>query len=210
MADNKYCSTCFKTGEELDAALQKAIVCDDNAVRAEAARTVAEECATRAEEAAERAEQSGGVDPELENRVGELEQQVSDLVDTANGAISSMTERVEALEQQDQTFIQQATELVSQVETIGSKVTTLEETAESAMGSMLAMGLRLNALETPATLVDMSAFESEGKIVETHADGSIVTYTMTFDENGNPVKITAVTKNGEGEVLKEAETTLTW
>ena len=126
------------------------------------------------------------------------------------GVDEETAERLDALEAQDQAFVQHATQLGGQLQTISGKVETLEETAETAMGSMLAMGLRLTALETPATAVDLTNFESSGVIVETHADGSIVTYTMTFDENGNPVKITAVTKNAEGEVLKEAETTLTW
>lgn len=42
---NKYCSTCFRTGEELDEALQKALKCDNNAARAEAAANRAEEAA---------------------------------------------------------------------------------------------------------------------------------------------------------------------
>lgn len=37
MSDNQYCSTCFKTGAELDVALQKALKCDENAKRAEEA-----------------------------------------------------------------------------------------------------------------------------------------------------------------------------
>ena len=49
--------------------------------------------------------------------------------------------------------------------------------------------------------VDMSQFESEGKIVETYADGTTKTTTMEFDEDGNPIKIT----DGDGN-----ETVLTW
>ena len=41
MAD-KYCSTRFQTGAELDLALQKAMECDENALRAEAAAERAE------------------------------------------------------------------------------------------------------------------------------------------------------------------------
>lgn len=52
MAD-KYCSVRFKTGEELDEALNAAMCACDDAARAEAA-------ALRAEEAAERAENGGG------------------------------------------------------------------------------------------------------------------------------------------------------
>ena len=40
--EKTYCSTCFRTGEELDAALTKALECDSNAVRAEQAAAAAE------------------------------------------------------------------------------------------------------------------------------------------------------------------------
>lgn len=49
--------------------------------------------------------------------------------------------------------------------------------------------------------INMTAFETEGRIVETYADGTTATTTMEFDGNGNPVKIT----DGDGNV-----TTLTW
>ena len=38
--------------------------------------------------------------------------------------------------------------------------------------------------------IDLSAYESEGRIEETFADGSSVTTVMEFDENGKPAKIT--------------------
>lgn len=57
------------------------------------------------------------------------------------------------------------------------------------------------AWESPATAVDLSAYESSGKIVETFADGTTKTTTVEFDSDGNPVKIT----DGYGNV-----TTLTW
>lgn len=52
-----------------------------------------------------------------------------------------------------------------------------------------------------ATSVNMSSFESEGRIVETFADGSTATTIMEFDSNGKPTKIT----DGNGNV-----TVLTW
>ena len=52
-----------------------------------------------------------------------------------------------------------------------------------------------------ATVVDLSAYESDGKIVETYADGSVVTTVMEFDSNGKPTKIT----DSNGNV-----TMLTW
>lgn len=52
-----------------------------------------------------------------------------------------------------------------------------------------------------ATVVDLSAYESDGKIVETFADGTSKITTVEFDADGNPVKIT----DGDGNI-----TTLTW
>lgn len=108
-------------------------------------------------------------------------------------------ERIAALEQQDQAFTQAANQLGGQLQTLNGKVSTLEETAETAMGSMLAMGLRLTALETPATSVDMTEFGT-GKIKETKADGSVVTYTFVFDDDGNPIRINDSNGNSTGLV----------
>lgn len=47
--------------------------------------------------------------------------------------------------------------------------------------------------------IDLSAYESDGRIVETYADGSVVTTVMEFDENGKPTKITD--SNGNVTVL---------
>lgn len=55
--------------------------------------------------------------------------------------------------------------------------------------------------DVPAATIDMSGFESEGKIVETFADGSTETTVMEFDAEGKPTKIT----DGNGNV-----TVLTW
>lgn len=51
------------------------------------------------------------------------------------------------------------------------------------------------------TGIDLSALDTEGKIVENYADGSTKTTTFEFDANGNPVKIT----DSDGN-----ETVLTW
>lgn len=69
-------------------------------------------------------------------------------------------EEIEALKEQDQAFI---------------------EVAGGVIG-------RVTALETPALSVDMTEFGT-GKIKETKADGSEVTYMFFFDENGNPIRI---------------------
>ncbi len=59
----------------------------------------------------------------------------------------------------------------------------------------------LSSEEAAASSVDFSGFESDGIIVERYPDGSAITYSFEFDENGNPVKITD--SNGR-------ETVLTW
>ena len=73
-------------------------------------------------------------------------------------------------------------------------------TAEVSLAERVeALNERFGALETPAVSVDLTAFESSGTIVETHADGSVKTYTMEFDGNGNPTKVTD--SNGNVTVL---------
>lgn len=52
-----------------------------------------------------------------------------------------------------------------------------------------------------ATSINMSAFDSEGKITQTYSDGSSDITTVEFDGDGNPTKIT----DGNGNV-----TQLTW
>ena len=98
-----------------------------------------------------------------------------------NQGIGEETERrIAALEEQDEAF---------------------KEAAEMAIGGLTAIGIRLNKLEKPATSVDLTNFEASGVIVETYADGTQKTYTMEFDGDGNPTKVT----DSDGNV-----TVLTW
>ena len=55
--------------------------------------------------------------------------------------------------------------------------------------------------EKRTVAVDLSGFETEGKIVETYSDGISLTYNFEFDSEGNPTKIT----DSDGN-----ETVLTW
>ena len=71
----------------------------------------------------------------------------------------------------------------------------------SATALVLAKDDGEETAEPPATSIDMTAFDSEGKIVETYADGTSKTTTLEYDDSGNPVKIT----DSDGNV-----TTLTW
>lgn len=68
-------------------------------------------------------------------------------------------------------------------------------------GAVTIKTLDAKFLPKPATSIDLSGFESDGKIVETFADGSKSTTVMEFDANGKPTKIT----DGNGNV-----TVLTW
>ena len=58
-----------------------------------------------------------------------------------------------------------------------------------------------NGKEKRTVAVDLSGFETEGKIVETYSDGTSVEYSFEFDSEGNPTKIT----DSDGN-----ETVLTW
>lgn len=68
-------------------------------------------------------------------------------------------------------------------------------------GAVVVWFSSLNEGEAVATSIDLSAFESNGQIAETYADGTTKTTTVEFDASGNPTKIT----DGDGNV-----TTLTW
>ena len=74
----------------------------------------------------------------------------------------------------------------------------VETTANEAKASVTELE---NYVKTKASSIDLSAFDSDGTIVETFADGSTKTTTMEFDANGNPIKIT----DADGNV-----TVLTW
>lgn len=95
-------------------------------------------------------------------------------------------------------------------ENTAERISNLEAQAESAAENLLNNSLRLNALETPAASVDMSAFDATGVITETHKNGYTSTYTLTFDGNGNPTQIVEVRKNADGQSAGEFTTVLTW
>lgn len=75
-------------------------------------------------------------------------------------------------------------------------------TVTVAEGTVQAALMPLSELlpeKTPPATIDMSAFESEGKIVEHYADGTSGTTLFEFDTDGNPTKITD--SNGNVTVL---------
>lgn len=95
-----------------------------------------------------------------------------------------------------------AVELIDKIKPKNSGKFALVDAADVEMPN----GKRLSeSLKGDATGIDLSKFESEGKITETLADGSKVTTSLEFDGNGNPVKITVKDANG-----KETVTELTW
>lgn len=55
-----------------------------------------------------------------------------------------------------------------------------------------------NLFSSNVTSIDMSAFNTQGKITQTYADGSTDTTTVEFDNYGTPVKIT----DGNGNVTQ--------
>lgn len=71
--------------------------------------------------------------------------------------------------------------------------TRLDVTVQQAMAVVGAIGdavADLQVATTPAKSVDLSEFESAGKIVQTNKDKSTVTYSFGFDENGNLTQVT--------------------
>lgn len=80
-------------------------------------------------------------------------------------------------------------------------ITQVVQEAGTAMEQLGAAIQTMAQKLEPAVSIDMSAFDSEGKIVETFADGTSKATVIEFDEGGNPVKIT----DGDGNV-----TVLTW
>ena len=81
------------------------------------------------------------------------------------------------------------------------RIAAVEESTETALGGMLAVSMRVTELERVATSVDLTNYESNGVIVETYSDGSTKTYTMEFNSDGKPTKVT----DSDGNV-----TVLTW
>ena len=79
--------------------------------------------------------------------------------------------------------------------------TGLQQLGEQATAVLTQFNGRIAAIEAKPTAIDLTALETEGKIVETYANGSTKTSVMEFDADGNPTKIT----DGDGNV-----TTLTW
>lgn len=108
MTNNKYCSAKFKSGEDLDAALEAALSAVDCATRAEAAQKAAEEAAERAEGAGG----GSGADPELEGRVEVLESK-------AAGLESYLEERDATLQEKEVLLTQQLSDLNNRVDALG-------------------------------------------------------------------------------------------
>ena len=77
----------------------------------------------------------------------------------------------------------------------------LDATMQQAMvlvGTIEEATAALRQATSPAKSVDLSEFESAGKIVQTNKDNSTVTYLFGFDENGNLTQIT----DSEGNVME--------
>lgn len=184
MAD-KYCSTCFKTGEELDEALQAALGCGGNAERAEKAARDAEEAVRQGQEIAANAvlftpqtltdEQKAQA---RENVGAASAEEVSQALQEANTAFESMGTAIMGLGSQMEQLTRDTAEHDRMIDNLDREVADLAKATVS---------------------VDLSQFESDGIITETYADGSTLTYTMEFDANGNPIKITD--SNGNITVL---------
>ena len=90
------------------------------------------------------------------------------------------------------------TEELKKLETQGAEIVKENGRLSTNQAQMI---MAIAKLYEVATSIDLSAYESNGRIVETYEDGSTKTTRVEFDENGNPIKIT----DGNGNV-----TVLTW
>lgn len=90
-------------------------------------------------------------------------------------------------------------ELSNLYDSIGYTATNPEKTLVEVIDETFATKKDVAAIERAlnniSTSVDLSAFDSDGIIVETFADGSTTTTTMEFDADGNPIKITDTNGN---------------
>jgi hypothetical protein len=173
MANNRYCSTYFKTGEELDAALAKALECNDNAARAEGAQTAAEVARMGAEEArtAAKESQTGAEAAQTgaeaaQTAAGEYAARAEEAAERAeqSGTVDPELEgRVETLEQNAQVFI-------GELEALKAAGQTIQETTSLLYEGMLGLSLRVNTLEQTETLPEVTDADNN-KILKV-VDGS--------------------------------------
>lgn len=158
---------------------------------------------------------SGGIPPAYVERLNELETEVDGIHDAieemqgvaegALGALSGIQQNVSQLGRTVEGVQQDVTELQTTVGGIQDSIEEMQSVAEGALGALAGVQEDIDELQqaaAPAKNVDLSKFESEGKIEQTAADGvTKLTYKFTFDAEGNPTKIV----NPDG-----SETILTW
>ena len=82
------------------------------------------------------------------------------------------------------------------------KVAALDEIGKESLSAEVQE--TLDKIKNQPSKIDMTAFESEGKIVETYPDETTKTTIMEFDDEGNPIKITDPDGN-ETELVWPAE-----
>lgn len=117
---------------------------------------------------------------------------------TSETAVMSQKAVTEALEKIEVGGVEIVQERGSSETAVMSQKVVTEELNESSMRE-LKMITAINELYKVATSIDLSAYESNGQIVETYEDGSTKTTTVEFDAIGNPIKITDA--NGNVTVL---------
>lgn len=180
--------------------------------QAKAAAVQADEAAQRAEDAAERVEGAStsldGIDAKLEE-IETKQQQTDTALQQLNEGATAALQEINTKQQQTDEAMQALGE--QQQQTAGA----LQQLSEDATEALQAVNAKqqetdealqeiteqLGQADPVPVSIDLSALGTEGKIVETYADGSAKTSTMEFDADGNPTKIT----DGDGNV-----TTLTW
>jgi YD repeat-containing protein len=144
---------------------------------------------------------------ELQDAGGNVQQAVGAMQGVAAGAldaISGVQRNVSQLGGTVEGVQQDVGELQTTVGGIQDAVGEMQGVVTSALKALGSVQQDIGKLQqavAPATSIDLSSFESTGRIVQTNKDGSTVTYSFGFDAAGNPTEITD--SNGN-------KTTLTW
>lgn len=131
--------------------------------------------------------------------------QIMEKLNQVGGGISTeLKERLSSLEERTSDAENDIGELQDTVGDVQQAIGTMQDVAAGALEALGSVQQDIGKLQqavAPATSIDLSSFESAGRIVQTNKDGSTVTYSFGFDAAGNPTEITD--SNGN-------KTTLTW
>ena len=194
---------------QADEAAQRA---EDAAQRVEGASVSLEGIDTKLQEIDDKQQQTTEELQQLAEQHQQTAQELQTLSEEAAAALQGITEQQQQTAQGLQEITEQHQQTAEAQQQTAQGLQQLSANAAQALtqvnaklqetdGKLGEIEEQLGQAEPVPTAIDLTALETEGKIVETYANGSTKTSVMEFDADGNPTKIT----DGDGNV-----TTLTW